>query len=46
MWTGESVQGGERITVDAPIGSPPVYSRGEDRSDIRDWEMLAYDDCR
>jgi len=46
VWTGESLAGGERLTVDAPIGSPAVYSRGEDREDIRGWESLAYDDCR
>jgi alpha-glucosidase (family GH31 glycosyl hydrolase) len=46
VWTGESVQGGQRITVDAPIGSPAVYSRGEDRDDIRGWESLTYEDCR
>jgi alpha-glucosidase len=47
VWTpGESVQGGQRLTVDAPIGSPPVYSRGEEREDIRGWESLTYEDCR
>ncbi len=46
VWTGEAVQGGQRSTVDAPIGSPPVYSLGQDREDLRDWESLAYGDCR
>jgi len=46
VWTGEAVQGGERLTVNAPIGSPPVYSRDEDREDLRNWEMLSYEDCR
>jgi alpha-glucosidase len=46
VWTGESVEGGRRIDVAAPLGSPPVYSRGEDRTDIRDWASLTYDDCR
>ena len=46
VWTGESVQGEQWTTVDAPIGSPPVYSLGEDREDIRGWEGLGYDDCR
>jgi alpha-glucosidase len=46
VWTGESVQGGQRLTVDAPIGSPAVYSRDEDREDIRGWESLTYEDCR
>ena len=45
-WTGETVEGGEWTTVDAPIGSPPVYSLGEDREDIRGWETLTYEDCR
>lgn len=35
VWTGESYEGGQEITVDAPIGSPPVFSRGEDRADLR-----------
>ncbi len=46
VWTGEAVQGGQRSTVDAPIGSPPVYSLGQDREDLRNWESLAYGDCR
>jgi alpha-glucosidase len=46
VWTGEAVTGGERMTVNAPIGSPAVYSRGEDRDDIRNWETLSFDDCR
>ena len=46
VWTGESVEGGRRITVDAPIGSPPAFSRGQDREDLRNWEMLSYSDCR
>ena len=46
VWTGEAVQGGQRSTVDAPIGSPPVYSLGQDRVDLRNWESLAYGDCR
>ena len=24
VWTGESVQGGQRVDVEAPLGSPPV----------------------
>ncbi len=35
VWTGEAHEGGRRITVDAPIGSPPVFSRGADREDLR-----------
>ena len=46
VWTGESVQGGQRVDVEAPLGSPPVFSLGEDRTDIRDWATLTYDDCR
>jgi alpha-glucosidase len=46
VWTGESVQGGQTIMVDAPIGSPPVYARGQDRDDLRNWDTLAYTDCR
>ncbi len=46
VWTGESLEGGQRTTVDAPIGSPPVYSLGEDRTDLRNWSSLTYDDCR
>jgi len=46
VWTGESLEGGRRVDVSAPLGSPPVYSRGEDRTDIREWGSLAYEDCR
>ena len=35
VWTGDSYEGGATISVDAPIGSPPVFSLGEDRSDLR-----------
>ena len=35
VWTGEKFEGGKRITIDAPIGSPPVFSLGEDRPDLR-----------
>jgi alpha-glucosidase len=35
VWTGTELQGGRTITVDAPIGSPPVFSRGADRADLR-----------
>ena len=34
VWTGESFEGGWH-TVDAPLGSPPVFSRGHDRTDLR-----------
>lgn len=35
VWTGQEHAGGATITVEAPIGSPPVFSFGEDRSDLR-----------
>ncbi len=35
VWTGEAHQGARRITVDAPIGRPPVFSRDRDRTDLR-----------
>lgn len=35
VWTGEEYAGGQRVTVAAPIGSPPVFSRGADRTDLR-----------
>lgn len=47
VWTGDAVEGGGRVTVDAPIGSPPVYSRGADRDDLRNAEStLTVEDCR
>ena len=35
LWSGEPYQGGQRITVEAPIGSPPVFARDTDRADLR-----------
>ncbi|MFW5739450.1 MAG: TIM-barrel domain-containing protein [Myxococcota bacterium] len=35
VWTGDSYEGGQRVQVDAPIGSPPVFSLGQDRPDLR-----------
>ncbi len=35
VWTGESMEGGQELNVDAPIGKPPVFSLGEDRADLR-----------
>jgi alpha-glucosidase len=46
VWTGNSVAGGQRITVDAPIGSPPAYARSKDREDLRNWQSLTYETCR
>jgi alpha-glucosidase len=38
VFTGEAFSGPGRVTVPAPIGVPPVFSRGEDRADLRDIE--------
>ena len=47
VWTGKPIDGGRRLTVDAPIGRPPVFSRGVDRTDLRDAESdLRMADCR
>jgi alpha-glucosidase len=47
VWTGNPTEGGQRATVDAPIGSPPVYSLGQDRDDLRNAETtLSVEDCR
>jgi len=46
VWTGESVEGGEARMVDAPLGSPPVYARGADRTDLRDAGEVDWADCR
>jgi len=35
VWTGEEHAGGQTVEVDAPIGSPPVFSRDTDRPDLR-----------
>ena len=35
VWTGDTYEGGVTLTIDAPIGSPPVFSLGEDRPDLR-----------
>jgi len=36
VWTGSSLEGGRIVTVDGPIGSPPLFSLGVDRADLRD----------
>ena len=46
VWTGAEVTGGQRMTVDAPIGSPPVYAFGADRTDLRQAESLSTASCR
>jgi len=35
VWTGDAYDGPAQIEIDAPIGSPPVFSRDEDRADLR-----------
>ena len=35
VFTGEPWTGPMTVTVDAPIGTPPVFSRGVDREDLR-----------
>jgi len=35
VWTGDEYGGGRSVEVDAPIGSPPVFSLGVDRPDLR-----------
>jgi alpha-glucosidase len=35
VWTGERHEGARAIEVDCPIGSPPVFSRGADRPELR-----------
>lgn len=46
VWTGERVAGGQRVVVDAPIGSPPVYALGRDDPRFRDAESLDPRTCR
>ncbi len=38
VWTGEKLQGGKTVSRPAPLGTIPVFSRGRDRSDLRDAE--------
>ena len=35
VWTGERHEGGRSIRVEAPLGSPPLFARDADRSDLR-----------
>ena len=35
VWWGASLEGGRTVEVAAPIGRPPVFSRGADRADLR-----------
>jgi alpha-glucosidase len=46
VWTGDPLEGPQRITVDAPILWPAIYARNQDRQDLRNWESLSYADCR
>ena len=36
VWDGNKVTGPGWRTVDGPVGAPPVYARGADRSDLRE----------
>jgi len=38
VWSGDAYEGGSTIDVDAPIGSPPVFSLEVDRPDLREIE--------
>jgi alpha-glucosidase len=47
VWTGDSVEGGGTMTINAELGFPPVFSRGQDRDDLRNAEAnLTVEDCR
>lgn len=35
VWTGDAYTGGASVEIEAPIGSPPVFARGRDRTDLR-----------
>ncbi len=35
VWTGSAHAGGQTITIAAPIGEPPVFSKDVDRADLR-----------
>ena len=35
VWAGDRLEGGRAVEVAAPIGRPPVFSRGSDRADLR-----------
>lgn len=35
IWTGEKQEGNSTVEIDAPLGQPAVFSRNEDRSDLR-----------
>jgi len=35
VFSGARYEGAQRVTVEAPIGTPPVFSKGVDRPDLR-----------
>ena len=35
VFTGDTYEGGQTLTVDAPLGTPAVFSLGVDRADLR-----------
>jgi len=35
VWTGTVYDGAQTVTIDAPIGSPPLFAKGADRADLR-----------
>jgi len=35
VWTGTAYEGGQRLEMEASLGSPPVFNFGEDRADLR-----------
>jgi len=35
VFTGDTYEGGQMVTVDAPLGTPAVFSLGVDRPDLR-----------
>ena len=35
VWTGDRYDGGQTIEIEAPLGSPPVFSRAVDRPELR-----------
>ncbi len=47
VWDGKAREGGQTVTVDAPLGRPPVFHRGTDWPALREAETkLGYSDCR
>jgi alpha-glucosidase (family GH31 glycosyl hydrolase) len=46
VWSGAPTEGGGRVTVEAAIGSPPVYSYGKDRAELQEAESLTTASCR